>query len=67
MTESWFLALRGFVLMAAPQLIERPAAGSIHAIAPVRIRFGALVLIGLWLTFVGWIAKPPALLEKNSL
>lgn len=53
--------------MAAPQLIERPAAGSIHAIAPVRIRFGALVLIGLWLTFVGWIAKPPALLEKNSL
>jgi hypothetical protein len=26
----------------------------------VQIGFGALVLVGRWLTFVGWIAKPPA-------
>jgi hypothetical protein len=26
----------------------------------VRIGFGALVVAGLWLTYVGWIAKPGA-------
>jgi hypothetical protein len=26
----------------------------------VQIGFGVLVLIGVWLTFVGWIAKSPA-------
>ena len=26
----------------------------------VQLGFGVLVLIGLWLTFVGWIAKSPA-------
>jgi hypothetical protein len=26
----------------------------------VQIGFGVLVLVGLWLTYVGWIAKPPA-------
>jgi len=56
----WFLALRGFLLMAAPQLIERGATASMGALPVVRIGFGILVLIGLWLTFVGWIAKPPA-------
>ncbi len=25
-----------------------------------QIGFDLLVLMGLWLTFVGWIAKPPA-------
>jgi hypothetical protein len=62
----WFLALRGLVLLAAPQLIERGAAASIGAIPLVRIGFGVLVLIGLWLTFVGWIARPPAPLAGNS-
>src|SRR6266849_10965402 len=51
----WFLALRGLVLMAAPQLIERAAAASMGAITLVRIFFGALVLVGLYLTYVGWI------------
>src|SRR5882724_4948059 len=53
----WFLALRGLVLMAAPQLIERGAAASMGAVALVRIFFGALVLVGLYLTYVGWIAE----------
>jgi len=52
----WFLALRGLVLMAAPQLIERGAAASMGAVTLVRIFFGALVLIGLYLSYVGWIA-----------
>jgi hypothetical protein len=56
----WFLALRGVVLMAAPQLIERGAAASMNAMPFVRIGFGALVVAGLWLTYVGWIAKPGA-------
>jgi hypothetical protein len=55
----WFLALRGLALLAAPQLYQRAAAGAVGALPLVRIGFSALALIGLWLTFVGWIAKPP--------
>ncbi len=54
----WFLALRGLVLLAAPQLMARAAAGAVGAILAVRIGAGVLLLVGLWLTFVGWIAKP---------
>lgn len=61
----WFLWLRGFVLMAAPQLIGRGAAASMGAMPVVRIGFGVLALIGLGLTFVGWIAKPAAPLAKG--
>jgi hypothetical protein len=56
----WFLALRGVVLLAAPQLIARGAAASQNMMPVAQIGFGLAVLIGLWLTFVGWIAKPPA-------
>ena len=56
----WFLALRGLTLLAAPQLIERGAAVSLHFVPIVQMGFGVLVLIGLWLTHEGWIAKPPA-------
>ncbi len=56
----WFLALRGLVLMAAPQLIERGTAASMGAVALVRIFFGTLVLVGLYLTYVGWIAENPS-------
>ena len=52
----WILALRGVVLMAAPDLYER-AAMSMGAISLVRLIFGALVAIGLYLTYVGWLAK----------
>jgi hypothetical protein len=51
----WFLAL-----LAAPQLIARGAAAALNMIPVVQIGFGVLVLVGLWLTFVGWIAKPSA-------
>ena len=53
----WILALRGLALMAAPELYER-AAMSMDAIPLVRLVFCALVAIGLYLTYVGWLAKP---------
>jgi hypothetical protein len=55
----WYLALRGVVLLAAPQLIESAAGAAMNMMPMVRIGFGVLVLIGLWLTFVGWIARAP--------
>ncbi len=56
----WFLALRGVVLLAAPQLIARGADVSKNMMPIARIFFGFIVLIGLWLTYAGWIGKPPA-------
>jgi len=55
----WFLALRGLTLLAAPQLLAHAAAAALTMMPVVLIGFCALVLMGLWLTFVGWIAKPP--------
>jgi hypothetical protein len=50
------------VLLAAPQLIQRGAAvAQKQSLIPVAEAFlGFLVLIGLWLTFEGWLAKCPA-------
>jgi hypothetical protein len=45
--------------LIALQLYHRAAVGALGALPLMRIGFGALVLIGLWLTFVGWIAKSP--------
>ena len=56
----WFLALRGLILLAAPQLILRGGIASLHMVPAVRIGFSILVLVGLWLTYVGWFTKPPA-------
>jgi len=56
----WFLAIRGFILLAAPEMILRGGMASMHMVPAVRIGFSLLVLIGLWLTYVGWFTKPPA-------
>jgi hypothetical protein len=56
----WFLALRGLVLLVAPDLIMRGGEASMHMVLAVRIGFSLLVLVGFWLTYVGWIARPPA-------
>lgn len=57
----WFLLLRGFVLLAAPQLIiqraEAAAGASSGAIGLVRAGFGLLALCGVYLTYVGWLKK----------
>ena len=55
----WFLALRGLALLSIPHLYEKAGVEVMNAISLVRIGFGLLVLAGLWLTYTGWIAKPP--------
>jgi len=56
----WFLALRGLVLLVAPELILRGGMASMNMVPAVRIGFVLLVVAGLWLTYVGWICRPPA-------
>ncbi len=53
----WVLAIRGLVLMAAPALYER-AVVIAESTWLVRLMFGLLIVIGVYLTYVGWIAKP---------
>lgn len=57
----WFLLLRGFVLLAAPQLIVKGAEAatdtSSGAIGAVRAGFGLLALCGVYLTYIGWLKK----------
>jgi len=54
----WFLALRGFVLLAFPQLMQSGVEASVPAVGAVRAFFAVLALIGVYLTYVGWIRKP---------
>jgi hypothetical protein len=56
----WFLALRGMVLLAAPQLIARGADVAMNSLPALRIGFSILILVGLWLTYIGWFAKHSA-------
>ena len=56
----WILALRGIVLLAAPEMIYRAAESMSGATGVIRIGFGLLAALGLWLTYVGWVAKVPA-------
>jgi hypothetical protein len=53
----WFLGLRGLVLLIMPQLITHGATVSMNVVPLVQLGFGAFSLLGLWLTYVGWIAK----------
>jgi hypothetical protein len=53
----WFLAIRGLILLTAPQWINRGGTASMQMLPVVRIGFSFLVLIGLWLTYVGWFAQ----------
>ncbi|MBV9731245.1 MAG: hypothetical protein JO275_00630 [Verrucomicrobia bacterium] len=60
----WVLALRGLVLLIAPKLYEQ-AGEAMSSIALIRIIFSVIVLIGLYLTYVGWIASPEAASSKQ--
>jgi hypothetical protein len=53
----WILALRGAVLMVAPDLYER-ATVSMDSVPLIRVMFGVIVAMGIYLTYVGWLAKP---------
>jgi hypothetical protein len=55
----WFLVIRGLLILAVPDIYD--SAGKTleqNDIPVVRAIFIALALIGLYLTYVGWIAKP---------
>ena len=55
----WFVALRGLMMMAFPTAIESGANETITSpglLLAARIFFGSLTLLGLWLTYVGWLA-----------
>lgn len=54
----WFLALRGAVLLIAPNLIIRGGEAMMPHQTLLRLSFGLLTLIGLYLTYVGWITDP---------
>jgi hypothetical protein len=57
----WFLLLRGFALLATPQLIVKGAETATHTssavIGVVRVGFWLLALCGLYLAYVGWLKK----------
>lgn len=55
----WFLAIRGVLILAIPDIYD--SAGKTleqNDIPVVRAIFVGLALVGLYLTYVGWIAKP---------
>ena len=62
----WFLALRGLVLLIAPQWIESAAWAAMTMMPVVRIGFGFLALCGVWLSYVGWVAGPPRRAVKGG-
>lgn len=54
----WLLVLRAVAVLAAPTLFEQAAMASAGAVTTVRLIFGLLVVAGLYLTYVGWLARP---------
>lgn len=56
----WLTSLKGFFLMAFPQTYLSFAGTAVGAIAWWRTSFMVVALIGLYLTFVGWV---PAAIE----
>jgi hypothetical protein len=57
----WFVALRGFLLIAAPTTVQSGVDATMLSPTTTllaRIFFGALAVIGLLLTYAGWFTKP---------
>jgi vacuolar-type H+-ATPase subunit I/STV1 len=58
----WFVAVRGLAMMAVPSAIQTGAGDTISSpglLLAARGFFGLLTVMGLWLTYVGWLAPPP--------
>jgi hypothetical protein len=51
-------ALKGASLMIAPELGTEMTAAVVQTPAALVIAAGVELLIGLWLSFVGWLSKP---------
>ena len=57
--SGWFPTIHAVLILVVPNMHK--AAGNVPgsgAITVVRTIFGALALVGLYLTYVGWVAKP---------
>ena len=53
----WLMVLRGILLLAFPDIFMSIANHTIGAETLWRIMFGGFTLVGLYLTYVGWIAR----------
>jgi hypothetical protein len=56
----WLMALRGVMLLAVPGWAARVATSAIAAGWIVPTVAIILALVGLWLTFVGWVSARPS-------
>jgi hypothetical protein len=57
----WFVAIRGFLLIAAPTTIESGADATLlspTATIAARVFFAALAALGLVLAYAGWFTEP---------
>jgi hypothetical protein len=61
----WFLALRGLVLLVAPDLYERAAVAT-DSVPLIRLIVAVIIAMGLYFTYVGWLAKPVSSAAKND-
>jgi hypothetical protein len=65
----WFVALRGLALMALPSAIESGAGETLNSqglLLGARVFFLLLTAVGVWLTYVGWIARRTAAPVDNA-
>src|SRR6185437_9937133 len=56
----WFVALRGLALMTLPSAIESGAGQTLQSpglLLGARAVFLLLTALGVWLTYVGWLAR----------
>ncbi|MGH8965942.1 MAG: hypothetical protein ACRDXB_11535 [Actinomycetes bacterium] len=59
----WFVAVRGFLLIATPSAIESGVDATMMsptALLVARLFFAALAVMGLVLTYAGWFTRPTA-------
>ena len=54
----WYLTLRALALMLAPRLYEDATVSGLTMTPAIWAGAGLMAVIGLWLTYVGWIARP---------
>ena len=63
----WFLAIRGIFILAIPDVYDSAGKAMEQSAVPlVRAIFAAVALVGLYLTYVGWIAKPAGRDEPDA-
>ena len=54
----WFLLLRGILLLVVPQIAQSNGAAVAAQAYLVQLIFAGLIVIGLWLSYTGWLDQP---------